>query len=196
MTAYTLGVDLDDSTADYLGGLRNFLADNGVPEAVDFPAPTVYDLNYADGWHFGKFGDFIGAHTAAVTAGMFSSLEPLDGALEGLHALSDAGVRIHVITHRILPGIDSSAAVLGTVQWLSRHDFPHQELSFSGRKERIKVDALIDDSPSNILAGRNAGNKVLAFSQEHNSHIKGDRVHSWTSDVVSTVLAHRESVLG
>lgn len=192
---YIFGVDLDNSTADYTRGLAGFMVDNGVPEAAHFPDPEDYNFNAVESWDFSKFGGFLPTHRAAVADGMFLRLNPLEGAVEGMWALADAGVHIKIVTHRFMDGVDQGVVVRDTVDWLAKHEFPYHSLCFTGEKAAIRAHSFVDDAPSNILSIRSSGTHTFAFNQVYNSDLGGARIFGWNSDGVSKVLEHREEIL-
>lgn len=194
-TKYIFGVDLDNSTADYTRGLAEFMAENGVPEAADFPLPLSYSFDSDPGWDFSYFGGFLNAHRAAVESGVFLRLKPLDNAVESMWALADAGVHIKVVTHRFMPGLDQAQVVNDTVAWLVKHEFPYDSLCFTGEKEAIRAHSFVDDAPNNIASIRNAGSHVFVFDQLYNTSLEGARIHGWDKDGVAKVMDHREETL-
>ena len=95
---FVLGVDLDGVCAEHTVGFRQIVAERlGVDEAT---------LPLERGWDFAEWGfepgDFEDHHRyAVVEKRMFRSLNAIDGAAEALWRLSDAGIWIRIITHRL-----------------------------------------------------------------------------------------------
>jgi hypothetical protein len=120
---------------------------------------------------------------------MSSPRTPLDdGAAEALWRLSDAGVWIRIITHRLYVNWGHAVAVADTVEWLDRHAIPYRDICFLGRKPEVEADCYVDDSPDNIHALREAGNQVIVFDQPYNADVEGPRASTW-EDVEHLVAA-------
>lgn len=177
MPGFVLGVDLDGVCGDYEAALRASVARRrGVaPETLPPQASTG---------HFTEWGmsaeDFREAHRVAVVEDrIFRTMEPYPGVAEVLWRLSDAGVWIRVITHRLLfNGLHESSAA-DTAVWLDQHDIPYRDLCFIGDKAMVGADVYLDDSPHNIDNLRAAGRTAVVFDQLYNRHLDGPRVRSW-----------------
>ncbi len=191
---FVLGLDLDGVCADYTGGFRRFVAaERGVaPETL--PDPVDWDWSLC-GWDIPSRDEYLDLHARAVHAGLFRDLEPLPGVSAALWRLSDAGVHIRVITHRLVVNGGHGAAAGDTVTWLERHRIPFRDLCFMATKPEVGADLYLDDSPTNLEAFRAAGLTALVFDQPYNRHVPGPRVHDWTA-AVDAILAHRAVVQG
>jgi len=185
-----LGVDLDGVCADYESALRTSVA---ARRGVD---PTTLPPQRSTG-HFEEWGltpeGFREAHRIAVIQDrIFRTMAPYPGVAETLWRLSDAGVWIRVITHRLLfNGLHETSAA-DTAVWLDQHDIPYRDLCFIGDKATVGADVYIDDSPHNIIALRDAGRTAVVFDQLYNRDLDGPRVTSW-QDVEPLVLARRDT---
>jgi 5'(3')-deoxyribonucleotidase len=174
---FVLGVDLDGVCADYESALRTSVA---MRRGVD-PAslPTQATTGHFAEWGLSAEG-FREAHRTAVTEDrIFRTMQPYPGVAEVLWRLSDAGVWIRVITHRLLFNGLHEASAADTAVWLDQHDIPYRDLCFIGDKAMVGADVYLDDSPHNILALRDAGRTAVVFDQRYNRHLDGPRVHSW-----------------
>jgi 5'-nucleotidase len=175
---FVLGVDLDGVCADYESALRvSVAARRGVDPSTLPPQATT--------GHFAEWGmsaeDFREAHRIAVTEDrIFRTMQPYPDVAEVLWRLSDAGVWIRVITHRLLFNGLHEASAADTAVWLDQHDIPYRDLCFIGDKAMVGADVYIDDSPHNIVALRDAGRTAVVFDQRYNRHLDGPRVRSWT----------------
>jgi 5'-nucleotidase len=172
-----LGVDLDGVCADYESGLRaSVAARRGVDPSTLPPQETTG--HFAE-WSLTPEG-FREAHRVAVVEDrIFRSLDPYPGVAEALWRLSDAGVWIRIITHRLLfNGLHETSAA-DTAFWLDQHDLPYRDLCFIGDKATVGADLYVDDSPHNIVALREAGRTAIVFDQRYNRHLDGPRVHAW-----------------
>lgn len=171
-----LGVDLDGVCAEHTLGFRRIVAKRlQVPEDS---LPLERGWNF-DEWGFGP-GDFEDHHHFAVTEGrMFRDLEVIDGAAEALWRLSNAGVWIRIITHRLYVNWGHQIAASDTVEWLDNAKIPYRDLCFLGAKPEVEANLYIDDAPHIVEALRLAGNEVIVFDQHYNRHLEGLRATSW-----------------
>lgn len=173
---FVFGVDLDGVVADYTEGFRHIVAaDLGVePES----------LPHERSWDFREWGlspeDFDRLHTYAVAeVRMFANLPAIDGAADALWRLSDAGIWIRVVTHRLYTNWGHAAAVADTVNWLDDHRIPYRDICFLGAKPEVEADCYVDDAPHNINGLREYGNTVITYEQPYNVGIEGLRATNW-----------------
>ncbi len=176
---FVLGVDLDGVCGDYTCAFRRVVAaDRDIDPATLGPQTS---------WDFREWGvgadEFDRLHRLAVLEHrMFREMEPMPGCAEVLWRLSDAGVWIRIITHRLCVNWGHAVAVADTVAWLDRTGVPYRDLCFLGTKPEVEADAYIDDGPHNVTALRAAGNSVIVFDQPYNQFLDGPRARNW-SDV-------------
>jgi hypothetical protein len=104
----------------------------------------------------------------------------LDGAADALWRLSDAGVWIRIITHRLYVNWSHATAIADTVEWLDRVRIPYRDICFMGDKPEVGADLYIDDGPHNVEALREVGNRVIIFDAPYNQHLGGTRARTWT----------------
>ena len=174
---FVFGVDLDGVVADYTEGFRHIVAaDLGV---------DVDTLPHERSWDFREWGlspaDFNRLHTHAVAElRMFATLPPIEGAADALWRLSDAGIWIRVVTHRLYTNWGHAAAVADTVNWLDDHRIPYRDICFLGAKPEVEADCYVDDAPHNINGLREYGNTVITFDQPYKEGIEGLRATNWT----------------
>ncbi len=90
---------------------------------------------------------------------MFRTMPVVPGAAEALWRLSDAGVWIRLITHRLYANWGHAVAVADTVAWLDEHAIPYRDLCFLGDKPQVEADAYVDDAPHNVEALRATGRR-------------------------------------
>lgn len=104
---------------------------------------------------------------------IYKHIEPLPGAMKALHTLVNQGHDIVIITQ--------AAGGVGTVpdkqEWLDRylpHKISRDNIMYTSRKELVKFDIFIDDSPSNIIHYRNAWpySQILTIAWPHNIEVK------------------------
>jgi len=174
---FVLGVDLDGVCAEYTLGFRRIVAERlGVSEE---------SLPIERGWDFAEWGfepgDFEDHHRhAVVDHHMFRNLEAIDGAAETLWRLSDAGIWIRIITHRLYVNWGHEKAVGDTAAWLDQNRIPYRDLCFLGAKPEAEADVYIDDAPHNVEELRRRGNRVIVFDQPYNRHCAGPRARDWS----------------
>ncbi len=186
--SFVFGVDLDGVCGDYTAAFRTIVADElGVSEE---------SLTLERSWDFREWGldaeGFERLHRLAVVErNLFRDMPAIDGVSDALWRLSDAGVWIRVITHRLYVNWGHETAIADTVSWLDRHRIPYRDLCFLGAKPEVQADAYIDDGPHNIIGLRKAGNTVITFDQPYNRDIEGLRAASWTEveDIVLGLAA-------
>lgn len=187
---FVLGVDLDGVCADYTLAFREFVANaRGVP-AETLPLERSWDFRE---WNLDA-EEFEELHRAAVTEGrILRDLEPIAGASDALWRLSDAGVWIRIVTHRLYVNWGHAAAAGDTVSWLDRARIPYRDLCFMGAKTDVGADAYIDDGPHNVDALRAAGRDVIVFDQPYNQQCASPRAHDWTEveNIVLDLIANR-----
>ena len=175
---FVLGVDLDGTCADFYGGLRPIAAEwLGVPlEAL--PREVSWDFPE---WGIDRApGGYEALHRFAVTQrDLFRTLAPLPGAPMALRRLSDAGVRIRVITHRLFIKYFHQAAVRQTVEWLDSHDIPYWDLCFMRDKGAVGADLYVEDAPGNVETLRREGHRVIVFTNSTNRLLDGPRADTW-----------------
>lgn len=180
-----LGVDLDAVCADYEGAFRRSVARQFERDEAELQPQTLMDA-YSE-WGL-SFEEFEQAHLRAVLDDrMFREMDPLPGVSESLWRLSDEGVWIRIITHRLIFNGAHEVSAADTAWWLDHHDIPYRDLCFIGAKPDVGADLYVDDSPSNIVNLRAAGRTALVFDQPYNRDLADPRVRDW-SEVVTYVM--------
>ena len=174
---FTLGLDLDGVCADYLSEFRYHAARSLGVDLSSLPEPRTW--GFADAGWFTDEAQFLAVHADAVRDGLFRSVQPFPGVAEALWRLSDAGVHIRVITHRLLVNREHGVAGTDTIAWLDRHNIPFRDLCFVGRKAQVDADVYIDDAPHNVAALREAGRDVIVFDAPYNTDLAGPRARDW-----------------
>jgi 5'-nucleotidase len=173
---FVLGVDLDGVCADHTAAFRAVVADElGVP---------ADSLGEQTEWNYHAWGvsdeRFLEIHRRAVLEHrMFRTMPAIDGVAEALWNLSDAGVWIRLITHRLYANWGHQVAVSDTVAWLDEHRIPYRDLCLLGDKPQVEADVYLDDAPHNVEALRSSGNTVIVFDQPYNRSVGGLRAATW-----------------
>jgi 5'(3')-deoxyribonucleotidase len=182
--SFVLGVDLDGVCGDHTEAFRRVVA----AELDVDPAA----LGPQTSWDFAEWGlagdDFLRLHRKGVLEHhMFAEMPPVPGAAEALWRLSDAGIWIRLITHRLYASWGHATAVADTVAWLDRHGIPYRDLCFLGHKPQVEADAYVDDAPHNIVELRATGTPAIVYDQPYNQELAGPRARDW-EDVERWVL--------
>ncbi len=173
---FVFGVDLDGVCGDFTLAYRAVAAEElGVPE---------HELTLERSWDFREWGfvdgDYERIHLRAVLdKRILRSLPVIEGAADALWRLSDAGIWIRIITHRLYVNWSHAVAITDTVEWLDSARIPYRDLCFLGAKPEVEADAYIDDGPHNVIALREHGNDVIVFDQPYNRYLPGPRARTW-----------------
>lgn len=103
--------------------------------------------------------------------GFFENLKPLPGAVEAVSALRSAGHDFLVLT----AGADVEDAATQKVRWCRRYlDLSPKQVIVTPRKELVRGDVLIDDSPEQIRRYRETWGwdpTILAISYPYNESV-------------------------
>jgi 5'-nucleotidase len=192
MSGFVFGVDLDGVCGDYTAAFRDVVA------ADQGRSPD--ELPDARSWDFAEWGivgpaEFDRLHRLAVLEHrMFRSMPVMPGAAEVLWRLSDAGVWIRIITHRLCVNWGHATAVADTVAWLDESSIPYRDICFLGAKPEVEAHCYVDDGAHNVVALREAGNHVIVFDAPYNRDVAGPRASTW--DEVEALVTERISELG
>lgn len=188
---FVLGVDLDGTCADFYAGLR--------PIAAEWLGVSEASLGNEFSWDLPEWGvaqapgGYPKLHQFAVLQrDLFRTLKPMPGAPQVLRRLSEMGVRIRIITHRLLIKHFHRAAVLQTVEWLDGHDIPYWDLCFLADKSAVGADLYIEDSPRNVEQLRAEGHRTIVFTSPTNRQLPGPRADTW-EQVFEMVTAEMQS---
>ena len=189
--SFVLGVDLDGVCGDHTEAFRRVVAaERGVDPATLGPQVS---------WNFHEWGmdddGFLELHRKGVLEHrMFRTMPPIDGVAEALWRLSDAGVWIRIITHRLCVNWGHAVAVADTVAWLDDTGIPYRDICFLGAKPEVEADCYVDDAAHNVTALRDAGNHVIVYDAPYNRDVAGPRAASWSE--VEALVIDRVAELG
>jgi len=176
--SFVFGVDLDGVCADYTEGFRQVVAaDRGIdPEELPIGRSWGFDE-----WNLDN-AEFERLHQKAVAEHrMLRHLPVMEDCADVLWRLSDAGVWIRIITHRLYLNWGHAAVVSDTVSWLDEARIPYRDLCFLGDKPEVGADVYVDDAPHNVEALRRTGNPVIVFDQPYNADLDGPRAMGWAN---------------
>jgi 5'(3')-deoxyribonucleotidase len=173
---YVLGVDLDGVCGDYTVVFRTVVAEELGLDEDQLPLERSWDFNE---WNL-TAEDFERLHLIAVAEyRILRTMPVIEDAAEALWRLSDAGVWIRIITHRLYVNWSHAIAIADTVEWLDQHRIPYRDICFLGAKPEVEADLYIDDGPHNVEALRATGNRVIVFEAPYNRHLEGPRARDW-----------------
>src|SRR5215216_5329813 len=162
-SSFILGVDLDGVCGDYTGALRQVVAAHRGVEPESLPLERSWDFHE---WGLSP-AEFEQLHQAAVLEHrIFRTMPAIEGAADVLWRLSDAGVWIRIITHRLYVNWGHATAVADTVDWLDA-------------KPQVEADCYIEDAPHNVASLRASGAYTIVFDQPYNRSVAGPRAASW-----------------
>jgi len=175
---FVLGVDLDGVCADFYRAMRPIVAEwLGVS-----PESLSDDFKYGlEAWGVRDIKHYKSIHRYAVTQRrLFMEMEQIPGAGPALRRLSDDGIHIRVITHRLFIPHFHQEAVQQTVRWLDREGIPYWDLCFVKEKVEVGADLYVEDSPENIEALVKMDKPAIVFSNPSNRHLAASlRADTW-----------------
>lgn len=195
-----IGMDLDAVVFDYDTWFRTKLAELLNLRVEDFPKSNSYSY-VGVGLPIRDEAHFIELHgRAVVEKGLYRHMPLLPGAAHGMRALSKAGSRLKIITHRLCaPGTFARAAA-DTAAALDDAAIRFDDLCLlgpggpggkeAGSKANVAADINVDDAPHVVEALRApaVGRRVVVVDQPYNRHLGDeDRVHGWT-ELLATLL--------
>lgn len=176
---FIIGVDLDGVCGKYYDALRRHVGKiNNIPEdQIEdiYPDPTSYDMTeWPDFEH-----NFVKYHADAVENGLFTQMQPIEGASAHLWMLNEEGFHLRIITSRFVKHGQNAQVISDTAFWLDRNDIPYRDIMFVKDKPDVYADVYIDDSPENIIRLEETGRKVIIFDAPYNRMLTGYRAMNW-----------------
>lgn len=192
---YILNVDLDQCGFKYADGIKKVIMDdNNDLTEDDFPELIDYSFVESKWPTLRTLEDYTKVHVKGVERGFFATLEQYDGFADTLNMLRDNGVVVRIVTNRLFTGANYAKSVADTMYALENIGATYDEICFVKRKSDIHGDALVDDSPTNIVEWANAQHsKIFIFDHPYNRDLDGDRVYNW-KEIGEKVLAHKKSI--
>lgn len=124
---------------------------------------------------------------ATRTGWLYQAGDPIPGAITALHALKEAGHKIHLITARGFFRYPW-AIKRETVHWLHEWDIPYDSLTFTQDKSLYRMDLFIDDSIKNVADIRMAGVPCFLADAPHNQDIEDEQRVSGLAEFASIIL--------
>jgi 5'(3')-deoxyribonucleotidase len=188
-SSFILGVDLDGVVGDFYGAMRKIAAEWLNKPVESLSAEVTYGL---EEWGLAEYGGYDRLHRFAVTQRhIFRDMEPIENAPAILRKLSNQGIRIRIITHRLFLKYSHRTSIHQTVDWLDYHDIPYWDLCLMNDKGAVGAHVYIDDAPENIIRLRNQGCKTIVFTNSTNRSLPGLRADNW-EEVERLVMEARE----
>ncbi|MDR1788552.1 MAG: 5'-nucleotidase [Treponema sp.] len=176
-SSFILGVDLDGVVGDFYGAMRHIAAEWLNRRVEDLTPDVSFGL---DEWGIAEYGGYDRLHRFAVTQRhLFREMAPIEDAPATLRKLSNRGIRVRIITHRLFLKYSHKTTVKQTVDWLDNYDIPYWDICFMNDKGAVGAHVYIDDAPSNIAALRDQGLKTIVFSNSTNRGLEGPRAENW-----------------
>ena len=175
---FVLGVDLDGVCGDYIGSFRRIVAER---KGVPLESLTTQVSWGCTEWGIRSEEEFDELHRHAVLErGLLRHMDLIPGAAEALWRLSDAGVWIRIVTHRLYVNWGHAVAAGDTVEWLDEARIPYRDLCFIAAKSSVNADAFVEDAPHNVEDLRAGGNTVIVFDAPYNRHLPAPRAAAWS----------------
>ncbi|MDR1949358.1 MAG: 5'-nucleotidase [Spirochaetaceae bacterium] len=176
-STFILGVDLDGVVGDFYGAMRRIAA-----EWLDKPPESLTsEVGFGlDEWGIAEYGGYDRLHRFAVSQrNLFRDMEPIRDAPATLRKLSQHGIRIRIITHRLFLKYSHRTSITQTVEWLDSYDIPYWDICFMNDKGAVGAHVYIDDAPANVLSLREQGCRTIVFTNSTNRNLPGPRADSW-----------------
>lgn len=192
---YVLGVDLDGVCADYTKAFQSYVARTLGLDEDSMGVQHSWKFEEC-GWGIRDRQHFLQLHRdAVVQEHMFAKMPEIPGASDALWHLSDMGVYIRIITHRLVFNWEHEVTVSDTVHWLQqkrtdgRPRIPYRDMCFCAKKGDVGADLYIDDAPHNIAALRKNRSEAICFDAPYNQDVPGLRVSNW--DQIVAIVEER-----
>lgn len=166
----TLGLDLDNTFADFTGAMRDFVADaagvtdEGVKSSM-LPTPDGYSMENWN-WRMTPFTGFLDAFYAAEETGdLYRTMRAHEGAVEAVRAIQDNGFSVEVVTAR------KSKFEGETREAMDRWGLDVEKIVFTDDKYAYPADIFIDDAPSHLEKFGVRNIPAIAYTNLYNAHL-------------------------
>jgi 5'(3')-deoxyribonucleotidase len=163
MKPLTINLDMDGVIYDFTAQLHSYAEialDRNLPEFMTWSAWAEWGISKSEFYHL--------FHRAIAEDELFSRGMAIDGALDAVWALADAGHRLRIVTSKRLRNDSSTLqAQKQTLTWLYTHGILGVvEVAFTSDKQGYLADVVVDDKPTLAWAQRGALN--ILFDQPWN----------------------------
>lgn len=181
MTSLDIGVDLDGCVYQFTAALRAWVhLTRGTP-FDRLPDPVTW-TGYVDQWGLST-SEFLDCYREAIRGGvMFRIGVPYPGAVAALQELHASGHRLHIVTDRLLPGVEDIAKQ-STLEWLAANKAPYDSITFSSDKTAATMDLFLEDRVENYLAIAKTGGFPVMMDRPYNAALPARRVADWPAFV-------------
>lgn len=172
-----LAVDLDGVCVDFYGRMREIAAEWLERPISELTTEVSYGL---PAWGIDAKREYTSLHRYAVTQkALFETVPMIPGARRYLRKLSDEGIRIRIVTHRLFIRFFHNLAVSQAIGWLDRHGIPYWDLCFMKDKAQVGADIYVEDTPVNIEMLRGSNIPTICFANSTNVGVTDPRAKSW-----------------
>lgn len=181
---YEIGIDLDDTLFDFIGGFRRFYAKmRGMGEKY-FPDPTNWD--FSKEWGMTDQDELHATMRIFANEGGFQRLAPMSNSLRYMNLLKEDGHTLKIVTSR-------SDAICSkryetkrdiqrqTISSLDFYDVEYDELHFVKDKSSVRMDILFDDAPHQLDKVQTVGVHPVCITTSHNTKYQGVKVYDWAA---------------
>jgi len=176
-SSFIFGVDLDGVVGDFYDAIRKIAAEWLNKPLDSLTTDVSFGLNE---WGIDELGGYDRLHRFAVTQrNIFRDMQPIEHAPAVLRKLSNQGIRIRIITHRLFLKFSHRTTITQTVDWLDNFDIPYWDICFMNDKGAVGAHVYIDDAPENINNLRKLGCNTIVFGNSTNRDIPGPRANNW-----------------
>ncbi len=176
-TELIFGVDIDGVMADLHTPFREFVSE-GLGRTVG--PPQTWSMSEEWGLTNDELNDWFRKFTLERR---YRDLPVVEGAVDALWKLSEAGVHLRIITHRLFLPELHDIFVEDTGYWLQRNNIPYWDICIlgkGGRKFDVGADIYIDDGPHVIESLRAHHKPVLVYDRPYNRELVGlPRAKNW-----------------
>jgi 5'(3')-deoxyribonucleotidase len=174
---FTVGLDLDGCVADFYSQIRDFYSDWSGKSMDKLPTEVTYGMPE---WGLNP-DEYKRLHRYSVRQKrLFEVVEPIHGAPQAIRELSNAGIRIRIITHRLFVPYFHAQAASQTIVWLEKHGIPYRDLCLIEDKAAVSSDIYVEDTEKNVQAIQDAGRDVICFTNSTNRNFDAKlRAGNW-----------------
>jgi 5'(3')-deoxyribonucleotidase len=190
-TKLRVALDMDEVLADWIGEVCRCWNAEYPDEQCTPDAITSWDIAA----QLGKGGkSFISGLMGMI--GLYRRLKPVDGAINGVNVLLDAGHEVLIVT--ALPP-NAPFAPKEKLEWLAEFmpRVSSGNVFFCNRKELIDADVLVDDRAETIETWTCTGRPAILFDKPHNRECGfGVRAHGWVDVLRIVETLHAAMMVG
>ena len=179
---YIVGLDVDELLRQFVRKTQEVYMRENPGHKVE--EVTAYDL--APFFQIGKgiYKFFDVDHAKEI----YEEADPFPGASDFTYALNEAGFGVWIITNQ------RRGNEVYTLNWLEKNHIYYDRVLFVGEKDRVMVDALVDDSVEKLVnSAKNGFTAPIAIDRPWNQAWTGARAFGFADcfGKVINVLASR-----